>query len=107
MLYCSKICYHITFQDPKVSGAGGASALQIRAPIMLLLLLIGNLKLPSNCTVFSTKFVNSSRQVKSLTLNLLTTTVVAPPNNASKWQMGFNSAFKGLSGTHTKKHVAW
>jgi len=32
----------------------------------------------------------------SLTLNLLTTTIIAPPNNASKWQMGFNSAFKGL-----------
>jgi len=30
------------------------------------------------------------------TLNLLTTTIVAPPNNASKWQMGFNSAFKGI-----------
>jgi len=31
-----------------------------------------------------------------LTLNRLTTTIVAPPSNASKWQMGFNSAFKGL-----------
>jgi len=31
-----------------------------------------------------------------LTLDLLTTTIVAPPSNASKWQMGFNSAFKGL-----------
>ena len=31
-----------------------------------------------------------------LTLNLLTTTIVAPPSNASKWQMEFNSAFKGL-----------
>jgi predicted amidophosphoribosyltransferase len=31
-----------------------------------------------------------------LTLNLLTTTIVAPPSNASKWQMGFNSAFKVL-----------
>ena len=31
-----------------------------------------------------------------LTLNLLTNTIVAPPSNASKWQMGFNSAFKGL-----------
>jgi len=30
-----------------------------------------------------------------LTLNLLTTTIVAPSSNASKWQMGFNSAFKG------------
>ena len=26
----------------------------------------------------------------TLTLNLLTTTIVAPPSNASKWQMGFN-----------------
>jgi hydrogenase maturation factor HypF (carbamoyltransferase family) len=32
-----------------------------------------------------------------LTLNLLTITIVAPPSNASKWQMGFNSAFKGLN----------
>jgi len=32
-----------------------------------------------------------------LTLNLLTTTIVAPPSNASKWQMGFNSAFRGLN----------
>jgi hypothetical protein len=31
-----------------------------------------------------------------LTLNLLTTTIVAPPSNASKWQMGFNLVFKGL-----------
>ena len=36
-----------------------------------------------------------------LTLNLLTTTIVAPPSNASKWQMGFNSAFKGLIGVET------
>src|SRR5215510_2703639 len=32
----------------------------------------------------------------ALTLNLLTTTIVAPPSNASKWQMGFNSAFKEM-----------
>jgi len=32
----------------------------------------------------------------TLTLNLLTTTIVAPHSNACKWQMGFNSAFKGL-----------
>ena len=36
------------------------------------------------------------RNFISLTLNLLTSTIVAPPSNASKWQMGFNSAFKGL-----------
>jgi hypothetical protein len=35
-----------------------------------------------------------------LTLNLLRTTIVAPPSNASKWQMGFNSAFKGLISFH-------
>jgi hypothetical protein len=40
-------------------------------------------------------FRDSSRG--RLTLNLLTTTVVAPPSNASKWQMGFNLVFKGLS----------
>jgi predicted amidophosphoribosyltransferase len=33
----------------------------------------------------------------ALTLNQLTTTIVAPPSNVSKWQMGFNSAFKGLN----------
>jgi hypothetical protein len=36
----------------------------------------------------------------SLTLNLLTTIIVAPPSNATKWQVGFNSAFKGLK-SHT------
>ena len=38
-----------------------------------------------------------SKMTQCLTLNLLTTTIVAPPSNASKWQMGFNSAFKRLS----------
>jgi hypothetical protein len=38
-----------------------------------------------------------------LTLILLTTTIVAPPSNASKWQMGFNSAFKGLIANATLK----
>jgi hypothetical protein len=37
-------------------------------------------------------------KLNGLTLNLLTTTIVAPPSNACKWQMGFNSAFKGLIG---------
>ena len=34
--------------------------------------------------------------VKRLTLNLPTTTIVATPSNASKWQMEYNSAFKGM-----------
>ena len=38
-----------------------------------------------------------------LTLNLLTNTIVAPPSNASKWQMGFNSAFKGLMGSQSEE----
>jgi len=32
----------------------------------------------------------------SLTLILLTCRIWWAPNNASRWQMGFNSAFKGL-----------
>ena len=46
-------------------------------------------------------YVNHSEVLNNtiLTLNLLTTTIVAPPSNASKWQMGFNSAFKGLNAT--------
>jgi hypothetical protein len=43
--------------------------------------------------------------VHPLTLNLLTTTIVAPPSNASKWQMGFNSAFKGLTSTKSDTAV--
>jgi hypothetical protein len=41
-------------------------------------------------------FLNISHNRPPLTLNLLTTSIVAPPSNASKWQMGFNSVFKGL-----------
>ena len=41
-------------------------------------------------------FYRARCAVEKLTLNLLTTTIVAPPSNASKWQTGFNSAFKGL-----------
>ena len=43
------------------------------------------------------KHLVTSHVASLLTLNLLTTTIVAPPSNASKWQMGFNSAFKGLT----------
>jgi hypothetical protein len=46
--------------------------------------------------VFKARFIRKDISVCSLTLNLLTTTIVAPPSNASKWQMGFNSAFKRL-----------
>jgi hypothetical protein len=44
-----------------------------------------------------------------LTLNMLTTTIVAPPSNASKWHTGFNSAFKGLTeGMHRiQLHFVW
>ena len=33
----------------------------------------------------------------NLTLTLLTWTIWRAPTSASKWRMGFNSAFKGLS----------
>jgi hypothetical protein len=35
--------------------------------------------------------------INPLTLNLLTTTIVAPHSNARIWQIGFHSAFKGLN----------
>ena len=41
-------------------------------------------------------FFSKTIYQKLLTLNLLTSTIVAPSSNANKWQMGFNSAFKGL-----------
>ena len=49
---------------------------------------------------YAIKKVQANNDGLKLTLNLLTTTIVAPPSNASKWQMGFNSAFKGLKGVH-------
>jgi len=39
----------------------------------------------------------SCLRVKNLTIILLTWRKWWTPNNASKWQMGFNSAFKGLN----------
>ena len=55
-----------------------------------------------NLLVFITEAesVYSAIRTGYLTLNLLTTTIVAPPSNARKWQMGFNSAFKGLTATY-------
>ena len=47
-----------------------------------------------SCTYVLFRF--SWRSAK-LTLILLTWKIRTAPNNASKWQMGFNSAFKGLS----------
>ena len=38
--------------------------------------------------------------LKTLTLNLLTWKIWWAPNNASRWQMGFNSAYKGLISKH-------
>ena len=35
--------------------------------------------------------------IQRLTLILLTWTIWRAPTNASKWRMGFNSAFKGLT----------
>ena len=48
---------------------------------------------------FSRIYYCTKFQGPPLTLNLLTTTIVAPPSNASKWQMGFNLAFKWLNDT--------
>ena len=40
----------------------------------------------------------------ALCINPLTWKIWWAPNNASKWQMGFNSAFKGLSRLHCLHH---
>ena len=40
--------------------------------------------------------VRSNQQINTLTLILLTWRIWWAPNNACKWQMRFNSAFKGL-----------
>jgi len=39
-----------------------------------------------------------------LTLTLLTWRIWWAPNNVSKWQMGFNSAFKGLRPKHVARY---
>jgi hypothetical protein len=39
---------------------------------------------------------NAGNSLVTLTLILLTWKIRGAPNNASKWQMGFNSAFKKL-----------
>ena len=49
------------------------------------------------CTFFPSVIMYVYTVIIVLNLNLLTTTIFAPPSNASKWQMGFNSAFKGLN----------
>jgi hypothetical protein len=54
-------------------------------------------------SLFRVNIVTQREDSISLTLNLLTTTIVTSPSNASKWQMGFNSAFKGLS-THIQEY---
>jgi len=52
------------------------------------------------CIYLSNTTISCVRQVhtlhSSLTLTLLTWRIWWAPNNASKWQMGFSSAFKGL-----------
>ena len=49
-----------------------------------------------NVDTFTYRRISSGRRKRRLTLNLLTTTIVAPPSNARKLQVGFNLAFKGL-----------
>ena len=63
----------------------------------------GNLSLAFLCS--SARYIYSKldmllwwdKSKESLTLNPLTWKIWWAPNNASRWQMGFNSAFKGLT----------
>ena len=56
----------------------------------------GQQELGQYSATYTSPLCNCPREASKLTLTLLTTTIVAPPSNASKWQMGFNSAFRGL-----------
>jgi len=44
-------------------------------------------------------YYNFQQRQRNLTLNLLTWKIWWAPNNTSRWQVGFNSAFKGLNWT--------
>ena len=50
----------------------------------------------SVCCVPKSAHPFSACSYSCLTLALLTLTIWRAPTNASKWRMGFNSAFKGL-----------
>jgi len=57
------------------------------------------------CLIF---FTNTYKLSHSLTLIMLTWRIRWAPNNASKWQIGFNSSFKGLIyifGTFAKRRA--
>ena len=73
---------------------------RISSLIDLLCCIIVTLSL-GGCTQGNVSLMETPQILYTLTLNLLTTAIVAPSSNASKWQMGFNSAFKGLNILHT------
>ena len=54
-----------------------------------------------------TQWSDLRMQVNILTLTLLTWRIWWAPTNASKWQMGFNSAFKGLRQKHCVLTENW
>jgi hypothetical protein len=56
--------------------------------------------------VWSCCVTGRSEEGMSLTLNLLTWSRGWAPNHASKWQMGYNLAFKGLS-TSAARAYGW
>jgi len=55
-------------------------------------------KQKTDSAITGTKYcdVTDTSDIMSLTLILLTWRIWRAPNNACRWQMGFNSAFKGL-----------
>ena len=62
----------------------------------------------SRCTItWTSNLTNTGMEFKccvsvDLNLNPLTWKIRWAPNNASRWQMGFNSAFKGLNRYHSR-----
>jgi len=58
-------------------------------------------------TVYLKFWPNEFKSTEILTLTLLKWRIWWAPNNASKWQMGFNSVFKGLSKTSIYSKPMW
>ena len=85
-----------------------ARANQQAVCIELLWRTTGSLPLDCNSVKLNTIFLRiddlkCACYIPCLTLTLLTWTIWRAPTNASKWRMGFNSAFKGLTMPWQKK----
>jgi hypothetical protein len=88
--YCYVVNIIRIFQYSKQSGQGTNDSYCIKFWVF-------EIKFLYQYSVFNCRLTNSISNGFWLTLILPTWRIWWAPNNASKWQMGFNSVFKGLS----------